>query len=95
MDITIDDDFIKQVANNAQLELSDEEIETFKEDFKAVLSHFKKLAEAEVSDIPSFHPLPIKNNLREDTIEDGISHDDAMKNVDEENDGYIRGPKVI
>jgi len=95
MDIQITEDLIKQVASNANLNLKEDEISKFKEDFKEILNMFETLSEAEVSDKASFHPIPVKNKFNEDVIEASISHEDAMKNVKEKVDGYIRGPKVV
>lgn len=95
MDIQVDENLIKQVAKNSNLVLTAEEIKGFEADFRDILANFEKMARAEVSDIPSFHPVQIKNKTREDVVKQGLSHKDAMKNVSESNDGLIRGPKVI
>lgn len=95
MDIQIDEDLIKQVAKNANLSLNEDEIKGFESDFKEILTNFEKLSEADVSDIPSFHPVPVKNKTNSDEVKTGITHKEAIKNVKESNDGFIRGPKVV
>jgi aspartyl-tRNA(Asn)/glutamyl-tRNA(Gln) amidotransferase subunit C len=95
MDIEINEDLIKQVARNSCLELSKEEIAAFVNDFKDILQHFETLAEAPVAESPSFHPVSVKDNYREDEGGKCLTHEEAMQNVKEESDGYIRGPKVI
>ncbi|MFT4326255.1 MAG: Asp-tRNA(Asn)/Glu-tRNA(Gln) amidotransferase subunit GatC [Candidatus Woesearchaeota archaeon] len=86
-------DLIKNVANNACLSLSEAEIATFEEDFKAILGYFEKLGSATVSENPSFHPIPVKDTTREDVAKD--SPKDTLKPVKDTSDGYIRGPKVV
>jgi aspartyl-tRNA(Asn)/glutamyl-tRNA(Gln) amidotransferase subunit C len=95
MDIEVNKDLIKQVAQNACLSLSEEEITGFEQDFKDILSNFEKLAAADVADKPSFHPVPVKNKYREDVVGEVLTHKEAMKNVESKSDGFIRGPKVV
>ena len=95
MDLEINDSLIKQVASNANLILSDDELNLFREDFKEILKNFEKLEEAEVPEKASFHPVNIKNKFNEDVVEDSITQKEALSNVDESEDGFIRGPKVV
>jgi aspartyl-tRNA(Asn)/glutamyl-tRNA(Gln) amidotransferase subunit C len=95
MDIEVNKDLITQVAQNACLSLTEEEITGFEQDFKDILNNFEKLAAADVADVPSFHPVPVKDKYREDIVGETLSHDEAMKNVKSKSDGFIRGPKVV
>jgi len=95
MDIEITQELIKKVAKNACLDLTEEEITSFEQDFKDILSYFEILAKADVPNTPSFHPVPIKDALREDEIKPSAEHEIIMINVKEKSDGYIRGPKVV
>lgn len=95
MDEEINAEFVRQVAKNANLVLSDDEIKAFEQDFKEILNNFDKLSNAVVADNPSFHPVNVCDNMRNDEIGESISHDKAMKNVKSKSDGYIRGPKVL
>lgn len=94
--IEVTSELIKQVAKNSALELSVEEVTQFTNDFTDVLEHFEKLEKADVAKKPSFHPIPIKNNYREDIPGEVLSTEEALKNVEDKTDeGHIRGPKVV
>ena len=97
--ITVDEALINQVAKNSCLNLSQEEITEFTTDFVDVLKHFEKIAQATVSDKPSFHPIPselFSQNYRKDMPGEVLSQKQALKNVTESTEeGHIRGPKVV
>ncbi len=91
----INKDLIKNVARNARLGINEDEAEEFVPQFKEVLELFKKLEVVDTDNIePSFHPVVIKNVLREDTEEKCLSQDDALKNSVHKKEGFFVGPKV-
>ncbi|MBU0962670.1 MAG: Asp-tRNA(Asn)/Glu-tRNA(Gln) amidotransferase subunit GatC [Nanoarchaeota archaeon] len=92
----INEDLIKKVAKNARLELTENEIKKFTKECSDILDVFSKIQEVNTKNVqPSFHPIEIKNHLREDLIEDSLSQDDALKNAKHQMNGYFKGPKVI
>jgi len=96
MNIKIDEALIRQVARNSNLELSEDEVKKFKEDFKDVLENFSMLQELDVTNVvPSFHPIPVKNKIREDIIEKSLPEKEVFENVTISQDKFIRGPKVV
>ena len=63
----IDRELIIKVAKNSRLNLSEHEVSQFTDDFKDILNAFSTLNELETTDVkPSFHPVEIKNRLRDD-----------------------------
>ena len=94
MEIT--NEFVQQVAKNARLTLTDAEIEQFKKDFQDILAQFSVLDDAPVENInPAFHPVPLKDAVRADVETKSLSQKEALQNVADSKDGYIRGPKVL
>ncbi len=92
----VNEELIKKVAKNARLKLSDSEIKEFVPQFKEILDLFSELAKVDTKDVkPSFHPIDIKNNMREDKILKSLSQEEALANVKFQKDGYIKGPKVV
>ncbi|MBU0930241.1 MAG: Asp-tRNA(Asn)/Glu-tRNA(Gln) amidotransferase subunit GatC [Nanoarchaeota archaeon] len=92
----INEDLIKKVAKNARLELTENEIKKFTKECSDILDVFSKIQEVNTKNVqPSFHPIEIKNHLREDLIEDSLSQDDALKNAKHQMNGYFKGPKAI
>jgi aspartyl-tRNA(Asn)/glutamyl-tRNA(Gln) amidotransferase subunit C len=96
MDVEITKEFIESVAKNANLILTEEEIKTFQDDFNSVLSNFEKISEVDLEGIePSFHPVEVLDKVREDVPKESISNSEAFSNVQNKQDNYIRGPKIV
>lgn len=89
-------ELILKVAKNAKLELTEEEVKEFIPQFKEILSNFEQLEKVKTDNIkPSFHPIEIKNSLREDTAKECIKSEEILKNSHHKKDGYFLGPKAI
>jgi len=83
-------DEVRKVADLARVDLSDEEVERFAEQFEAVLEDFETLDE-----VPEVESEPdLVNVMRADEIEDGLSQEEALRNASETEDGYFKGPRV-
>ncbi|MBT7902456.1 Asp-tRNA(Asn)/Glu-tRNA(Gln) amidotransferase subunit GatC [Candidatus Woesearchaeota archaeon] len=99
MEIKINEELIKRVATVSRLNLTQEEIIKFTEDFKSILNAFDKVTEIDVSDISdsdvSAHAIPLEPILREDIPKPCLSQEDALKNSTHNKDGYFKGPKSI
>jgi aspartyl-tRNA(Asn)/glutamyl-tRNA(Gln) amidotransferase subunit C len=58
---------VKRIAKLARLALSEKEVENYQKELSKILEYIEKLKEVDVSKIePVFHPLKIKNVMRED-----------------------------
>ncbi len=85
-----------QVAKNARIKLTEEEQKELLPQLKEVLDLFEKLNEIDTSHIkPSFHPIELKNNYREDKQKQCLTQEQALENVKQEKDGFIKGPKIV
>jgi aspartyl-tRNA(Asn)/glutamyl-tRNA(Gln) amidotransferase subunit C len=94
--MNIDKDFIRKVASNARLDLTEEEVAKFIPQFKEILESFSKLDEVDVKNTKiSVQPIDIEPNLRADKPEPCLSQEDALKNSQHKKDGYFKGPKAI
>jgi len=94
--MTVDNNTLIQVANNARIKLTEEEQKELLPQLKEILNFFEKLNQADLDSIsPSFHPVKIKNNCREDKIGKCLSQEQALDNVKEEKDGFVKGPKIV
>ena len=92
----IDEKLIRRVAENARLELSDDEIGEFVPQLKEVLENFSKIDEINTENtMPSFQPVEIRNNVREDKAKKCISREDALRNSHHKKDGYFKGPRAV
>ncbi|MBS3155160.1 Asp-tRNA(Asn)/Glu-tRNA(Gln) amidotransferase subunit GatC [Candidatus Woesearchaeota archaeon] len=94
--MNIDKELIKKVAKNARLNLTENELNKFTKECSDILDVFSKIKNVDTKNIsPAFHPIEIKNHLREDIIEDSLSQEDALKNAKHQINGYFKGPKAI
>jgi aspartyl-tRNA(Asn)/glutamyl-tRNA(Gln) amidotransferase subunit C len=92
----INKELIRKVAENARLELSEQEIKLFLPQFKEIIDAFAKLEEVDVSKLkPSFQPVELKNVLREDSVETSLTQEKAMSNTEHKKDNYFKGPRAI
>ncbi len=92
----IDKELIKHVSEVARLKLTEQEIEEFLPQLREVLEAFSKLKEVDTKGIrPSFQPVELKDELREDEAESSLSQEDALSNSPNARDGYFQGPKVV
>ncbi|MFB6078947.1 MAG: Asp-tRNA(Asn)/Glu-tRNA(Gln) amidotransferase subunit GatC [Halarchaeum sp.] len=89
-DAAVDADEVRHVADLARVDLEEDEVERFTEQFAAILDHFETL-----EDVPDVEAEPdLVNVMRPDEIEDGLSQEEALENAPETEDGFFKGPKV-
>ena len=92
----VDKQLILRVAANARLKLTDEEVKRFIPELKDILETFAKLKEVDTKNVkPSFHPVPIKNVLRDDIVEPSFGQEKALRNSEHKKDGYFKGPRAV
>lgn len=89
-DPAVDADDVRHVAELARIELDDREIERFREEFVEILEYFDRLEE--VPDVDAEGEL--ENVLRADEVTPSLPQEEAMRNADEREDGYFKGPPV-
>ena len=81
---------VKYIAALSRLEISDEEMPKFTEQFNQILNYVDTTGIE-----PTFSILPLYNVLREDVPQEGVAHEDALKNAPAvHNDGF-KVPRVI
>ncbi|MBI4449350.1 Asp-tRNA(Asn)/Glu-tRNA(Gln) amidotransferase subunit GatC [Candidatus Woesearchaeota archaeon] len=92
----LDEKTIRQVARVAHLRLTADEVEQFRKDGQEILSAFTKISEVKTDHVgPSFHPIKIKDALREDVVGECLSAKDALSLTQNKKDEYFKGPKAI
>jgi len=91
----IDEDVVRHIANLSKIELRDEEVEKFKEDFKKIIEFFDQLDEIEADVEPTYHVLPLKNVFREDTPRKTLDREAVLANAKHRENGYFKAPRVV
>ena len=92
----VNKELILRVAKNAKLNLTEEEIKEFIPQFKEILNSFSELDKVNTKNTkPSFHPIEIKNALREDIPKECVPKEEILKNAKHKKDPYFLGPKAL
>jgi aspartyl-tRNA(Asn)/glutamyl-tRNA(Gln) amidotransferase subunit C len=96
LSMEIDKQLVAHVAKVARLHLTEKEVEEFLPQLKEVLATFEQVSEVDTENVePSFQPLPLKSELRDDVVKSSLSQEDALKNSANTKDGYFKGPRAV
>ncbi len=84
---------VDHVARLARLELTEEEVERFTDQLRAILEAVAKVAELDLADVePTAHPLSLANVWAEDEPEPSLAPADALANAPERDGSFFRVP---
>ena len=94
MSVTIEQ--VENIARLAKLSFSDEEKETFVEQFNQILNYMEKLNELDTTNVaPTYNVLELNNVMRPDEVRSWLSQAEALANAPASSHGYFSVPKVI
>jgi aspartyl-tRNA(Asn)/glutamyl-tRNA(Gln) amidotransferase subunit C len=90
-------DNVLKLAQLARLDLSADEVETFKNELDEILHYVEQLDTVDVSGLePTSQVTGLENVTRDDTIKDyGYTPEDLLKNVPETQDAQIKVKRMI
>ncbi len=84
---------VLHVANLARLDLTEDEIERFREQLNAILEAVGKVAELDLSGVqPTAHPLELANVWADDRARPSLSVDEALENAPDRAGDFFRVP---
>ena len=87
---------VEHVAQLAQLSLSDQEKELFREQLSSILEYAQRLQQVDTSAIPpTATVLPLENVMRDDQVRPSLPLADVLANAPDTEDGYFRVPVVL
>ncbi len=89
----MDREVVERVARIAHLNLTDEELEKYRNDLSEILEYFQMLDEIPGDDTVGFNPVIIEDALREDEPSMKIEPGELLKGMNTY-DNYVRGPKL-
>jgi aspartyl-tRNA(Asn)/glutamyl-tRNA(Gln) amidotransferase subunit C len=90
MDRRVDDEEVRHVASLARVDLDEDEVELFAEQFADILDYFDALDE-----VPEVEAeAELDNVMRPDEVREGLTQEEALQNAPETEDGLFKGPKV-
>ena len=89
-DSAVDPEEVQHVADLARVDLADDEIERFTEQFGDILDAFEAL-----DDVPETErEAELSNVMRPDETRESLSQEDALRNASDTEEGQFKGPKV-
>lgn len=92
--LTIQD--VAHLAHLARLELSDQELDTYRSQLDVILHSVAKVSEVAGGDIePTTHAVPLTNVYREDVVRPGLEHNAALAAAPSTDEGRFRVPQIL
>lgn len=87
---------IKHIADIAQIDFSEEELQNFEKKFTDTLLLIENIKSIDTEDIEKVFQLNgTKNNTREDKIKESLKNSEATKNTASEKYGYFKLIKFV
>lgn len=92
----IDRETVENVAKLARLGMSEEEIETFRDQLSAILGHIAILQEADISGVsPTAHASRLTNVTRADVPRPSYPPEVLLANAPDQEDNYLKVNAVL
>ena len=86
-------DQVLHVAKLAHLDLTDAEVDKFREQLSAILDAVSKVSQLDLADVPpTSHPLELVNVWRDDEPGASLTLDEAFANAPERDGDFFRVP---
>lgn len=87
---------VLHIARLARVELSEAEVEHYRDDLSSILDYVDKLDELDVGEVePTTHAVELESRLRPDEVEQRLTHDEVLQNAPDSETGHFRVPKVV
>ncbi|MBM3920494.1 MAG: Asp-tRNA(Asn)/Glu-tRNA(Gln) amidotransferase subunit GatC [Sphingomonadales bacterium] len=87
---------VQELAALCRLKFEGETAEKMRRDLENILEMCEKLNEVNTDGVePLIYMTDRVNNLREDKVEQEITHEEALKNAPKKDSDFFRVPKVI
>lgn len=87
---------VRHVAKLARLALSEQQIAKIAPQLESILEYVAKIERIDVGGVePMAHVLPLKNVLREDVAEPGLTVEQVLQNAPDSDGAFFKVPKII
>jgi len=96
MSTEIDLDLVRHIGRLSRIELSEDEVRTFKDQLTAILTYVAKLGELDTDGVePMAHALELANVFGADELGESLAPDVALANAPQRDGDFFKVPKVI
>jgi aspartyl-tRNA(Asn)/glutamyl-tRNA(Gln) amidotransferase subunit C len=93
--VALSRDDVLHVAELARLALTEEEVERFLEQLRAILDAVGTVGELELADVPpTSHPLDVVNAWADDEPRPSLDPEDALANAPDREGSFFRVPSA-
>lgn len=89
----MDKDIVERVAKVSRLNLTENEIEEFRNDLESILGYFDMLDDAPNVEEFGFNPVEIADVFRDDVPSSEFDPQDLLRDM-KTYEGYVRGPRL-
>ncbi len=94
--MAISSEDVQHVARLARLELTDAEVELFRDQLSAVLERAQRIQQLPLADVPpTAHPVPLTNVWREDVVEPCEMGEPILANAPDRDGEFFRVPRIL
>lgn len=97
MATTISSDDIAHLADLSNLQLTDEESASLRQDLEAILAYISELSDLDTDNVePTYQVTDLSNVWRDDTkIDSGVDRDALLSLAPSTQDNQVKVPKVL
>ena len=87
---------VEHVARLARLQLTEEEIELFRDQLSAVLERATRIQSLDLEQYPpTSHPIDLRNVWRDDVVVEPESSDATLANAPQREGTFFRVPRIL
>ncbi len=87
---------VRKVAHLARLELTEDQIENYREQLEEILSYVDQLQDIDTENIdPTTRAVEVVNAFREDLVEVNCSREDLLNQAPQRDGDFFRVPKIL
>ncbi len=87
---------VEHIARLARIGMTEEELETFREQLSHILEQFEILDQVDTSDVPpTSHTMELSSVFREDKVKPSHSKEEVLANAPKEDEGFFRVKSVL
>ena len=91
----VDRELVLHIAKLAQLELTDQEVETFTTQLTSIVSYIEQLTKVEEPVEPFSFPTFLSQPLRPDRVQPSLPPEESMQNAPDQKKNLFRVPRIL
>ena len=87
---------VRKVAKLARLEITDDQVQAYKDQLEAILDYVDQLKEIDTKNIsPTTRAVEVVNAMREDSVEVNYSREEILNQAPLREGDFFRVPKIL